>query len=109
MLALSFLALFVLVYSHCYLIIMAVKMQRLFRQYGHIKGYCGEILIAICYSMFCFYLSLWYLVQPITIVVINTSDYECSNLMKSVFMVLYSADNLVWPLSFQLIFCGFIW
>ena len=40
------------VVAHIYLLVMGFKMQQVFREYGHIKGYKGEIFLIVVYLLF---------------------------------------------------------
>ena len=53
---LMIIALIVRVWTHSYLIRMALKMQELLRQFGHVQGYRAEIILALCYAGFVGYL-----------------------------------------------------
>lgn len=43
---------FIRVYTHLYLIFMALKMQEMFRQFGHVSDYKAEIVIFVTYFFF---------------------------------------------------------
>ena len=64
---------------HAYLIKMALINQFLFRLYGHIKGYRGEIFLAIVYSIFVIGgIVYFHVFRPVIGYLINSSDFECS-------------------------------
>ena len=69
---------------HVYLICMGVQMQRLFRDFGYIKGYSGEIFIGVTYFLFCGHIAK-YFVMPTVIYLISTSDFTCSESLRTAF------------------------
>ena len=51
----------------------------------------------------------WWIIVPLTVVRINTSEYECSDTGRSMILFFHTWHYLVWPLSFQLMFFGVSW
>lgn len=68
------------VYIHVYLLSMGFKTQQLFRFYGHIQGYWGEIVLLVCYVYF-FAGNLLYMhvFEPLLAVLVNKVNFECSD------------------------------
>ena len=88
-----------------YLLGMAVSMQRLFRQFGHIQGYHFEVLLILCFvSYFCGEFIFWDILDPTLFYLAYTSDYECDHAMKMADAVFQIISYIEWPLSFQIIF-----
>ena len=89
---------------------MGIDMRVLFRKYGHSKGYCGEIFLAISYTLFFFGRHVKYnIIRPILIFLINTSDFECPEYMTHLNEFLGALDIFMFPLFFQVIFVSVMW
>lgn len=91
-----------------YLAVMFYQIQGLFRRFGHIKHYRLEILIVFAYFLFCGYFVYFYVFRPTIVLLINTSDFECSTLDKYLFVILGVWQEIAWPLSYLLIYVGIV-
>ena len=69
-LAYKLVLLFVFVCVDIYLIKMGINMQRLLRKTGHVKGYCGEIMIAVVYTLWCGHYYNYHILKPTVIFLI---------------------------------------
>ena len=58
---------------------MIFNMQSLLRSFGYIKGYYGEVRLCATYFFFAGFEVYWYIVYPVFIFKINTSEYTCSD------------------------------
>ena len=68
--------------AHIYLLVAVFSMQILFRKFGHVKGYFAEVYVLTLYLAFWGYLGYWYVLKPLMVWRINTSDYICTLPMK---------------------------
>ena len=74
--------------THLYLIRMGFKLQSVFRKFGNVKGYWGEVLIVLSYLLFFGYFAYWYVFKPIIIMRLDTSaGYECSPFFQELGLV----------------------
>jgi hypothetical protein len=96
-------------YVHVFLISTAFKIQQLFREHGHTKGYFSEIFILLSYALFFGYVLYWFIFKPTIVFFINTQDYECSDFDKTMFDVLVNWMLIAHPLVPQLLFYGLLW
>ena len=102
-------ALLVCFTAHAYLIDMALRMQTLFRQCGHVKGYYGEILIGLLYLLLLAYLLLQSVAKPLLMVQVYSDEtFECSDSIRYGFAALQVISNCVWPLVPQMMFLSMI-
>ena len=74
---------------HIYLISMALRIQKLFRDFGHIKGRTGDIIIYGFYFIYFGYLLYFYIFRATILLMINTDrDFECGPIAKELFFIL---------------------
>ena len=83
---------------------MGVEMQLLFRKYNHIRGYYGEIMLAIVYTIYAVFLLYNYIFRPLINLLITTSDFQCSEIHKNLWFIGNLCNNLSVPLSAQIVF-----
>lgn len=76
--AVSVISLVVMSCGHFYLLDMGVKLQRIFRQFGHVEGRSGTVVMFVSYVFYCGFLFYWYIFKPVILLLINTSDFSCS-------------------------------
>ena len=69
---------------------MAFKMQSILRQYRHVKGRGGEILIMIAYLIYTGYLGYWFIFKPTLRLIVNTMNYQCDDGVKLFLVILGS-------------------
>ena len=75
-------------WAHVYLIRMVLSMQRLFRTHMHIKGYYGEIWMAITYSIYFVGEVLWFhFYRPYLVFQVQANGVECAEDMKRTYVV----------------------
>ena len=67
------------------LFLLTFKTQALFRRFGYIKGYLGEIFFCLLAVPYITFLIFFKAVKPVVIFKIGSSDYECDHAMKQVF------------------------
>ena len=101
-------SLMVLICSHIYLIVAASQMQAIFREFGHVRGYAGEKFLLIVYFFFSAHLAK-FIIKPIVIYKINTSNFACSENFKRLIWVVNDFDVALFPLCFKIIFVGVVW
>lgn len=103
-LILSIICLLIELTAHAYLIIMGFKMQSIFKEFGHTTSYRGETVMVVCYFLFLGTLIEHWIVMPMYVFRINTSDFECSRGEKLFLMTAHTWLFAFWPLSYQAIF-----
>lgn len=69
---------FVKLCVHIELISMAIKMQKLLRKYGHVTGSRGEKVIIAAYLFFLGFFIYEFVLRPILVLLINTTEFTCS-------------------------------
>jgi len=80
-LGVSIVGLCIVLPTHIYLIRMGLNTQQIFRRLGQTKGYCGEILIGVCYGAYMFHLIFWFFVQPALLLRINSDEsFKCTEI-----------------------------
>ena len=84
---------------------MGFELCALFRKFGHIKSYWGEVLLMSAMTMFFIGDSLNNeIFSPYLIFYIAQNDYSCTEKVKVYAAIFRSFGYLAWPLSFQAIF-----
>jgi hypothetical protein len=94
--------------AHVYLLATAFNMQSLFRKFGHVKGYFAEVYVLTLYLVFWGYLGYWYVLKPILVWRLNTSDYFCTLPMEKAIAIFTLWQASARPICFQLIFLGLL-
>ena len=87
-------------------------MQETFRMFGYVKedGRRPEAFIAVGCTFYACYMFYWYLLTPITILLINDDDeYQCSQGFKWFIAVVETLQVIAMPFSNQMLFVGLIW
>ena len=85
------------IYVNIYLIKMALEMRRLFRRYGHVTDYKGEIFLAVIYFIYGIYLSYSYLLKRLVDILIIKTEFECSEADKYIWLICNIALQLSLP------------
>ena len=109
-LGVSVVGLLIVLPTHLYLICMGLNTQRIFRSLGQTKGYCGEILICVCYGTYMFHLIFWFFVQPTLLLRINSDEsFECTDIQSKLIAVVELLYHASYPLSWQILFISAVW
>ena len=95
-------------YAHMYLFSLAIKMQSLFRKFGHVTGYTAERLMVICYVFYTGHLIYWYLLRPTLILLLNTRGFECNNTDILALIICGYWQVIAYPLMAQICFVALI-
>ena len=78
------------------------------RGFGHVKGYWGESIVLVCYTLFLFHMAK-ILIDAVLKHMINTTNYSCSHRMHIFLVVSEKVDLLIYPLTYQLMFIAIMW
>ena len=87
-------------FAHFYLLVTVFGMQNVFRKFGHVKGYFAEVYVMTLYLAFYGYLAYWYVLKPLMVWRINTTDYICTPQMRKAIAILNSWQDSVRPICF---------
>ena len=84
---------------------MGITMQRILREYRLIEGYKGEFLLIFMYTIhFLSAIVRQFIIMPVLLLRINSTNFHCSHQFTSFMQVMYLTFRVGWPLSFQILF-----
>ena len=92
-----------------YLLVLGWRLLRMFRKYGHVTIYDGDILIVVVFVLLIPGRINALLLPTIRYNSVLVKDYTCSEDMKRFIEVLHYLGIIINPLLFQILFMAVVW